>query len=47
MSNPSSSSPTGTTAAAPPLHRPGLPGKLAAWCHDRRRLVLLLWIAVL
>jgi len=43
MSNPSSSSPT----TAPPLHRPGLPGKLAAWCHDRRRLVLLLWIALL
>ena len=35
------------TTASPPLHRPGLPGRVAAWCHDRRRLVLGLWILAL
>ncbi|MGZ4758441.1 MAG: MMPL family transporter [Acidimicrobiales bacterium] len=36
-----------TSTPAPPLHRAGLPGRLAAWCHDRRRLVLVLWVALL
>jgi len=35
------------TNTSPPLHRPGLPGRVAAWCHDRRRLVLGLWILLL
>ena len=43
MSNPSPSPVT----TAPPRHRPGLPGRLAGWCHDRRRLVLGAWLATL
>ena len=43
MTNPSPSPVT----TAPPRHRPGLPGRLAGWCHDRRRLVLGAWLATL
>jgi RND superfamily putative drug exporter len=43
----SSSSDSPVTLTAPQPHRAGLPGQLAGWCHDRRRLVLGLWVVVL